>query len=516
MDRRDWTVETSGTRGAGPRIPPWKMAWSDIPMDAAMRSLGMAHWGMFLFLLVRCDADGVFWAAPGRTVVETVEVCIPAVDAGHAERLIGDMVDVQLVELDESGAWVRFRPEAWARRQTVARVHAAAPAVKTPGVVPEATVGGFEAVRGSTERTDRCRFRKAALDLAAGRTLDARTARFAHAQGTTFEAWLLADGAEFLAERRRHNPHYAFGVGAAGAVGSAEVPAAPASRTASRASQTASREAGSAEVPASRAASPIRSEKNTGKETEGYREDRTPEAREAASRFPLPASRFPEAAATLPASRASSTEPAPGASADGQRVPAGAHTVLLALIDRANARTEGNLQDRILAAAASSDAYRLAAWRLHDAGITAEDAAPSADPSRRGKQILDELVALVRSESAVKRVLGKWKEVQAAGYRLPLQAAAHRDGLIVTQLCAEAHNRIDAKAPTLPFSGAAPKGRAPVSAHAQHPADGREVARIYRSINGKLVLQREVAEGVVRASADPTPEPMTVAAGVSR
>lgn len=492
---RDWTVETSGGRGAGPRVPPWKMAWSDIPIDPAMRALDLAHWGMHLFLLVRSDADGVFWATPGRTVFETVVVSVVGCDLARAELLLREMAEVALIEIDPDAAWLRFRPEAWRRRQTLARlrpvVEDADPQVeqgappKARRARPTSTDSTFDAVQSQIERTDRSRFRKAAQVLAEGGTPAVRIARYAHAPGTTFEQWLATDGAWLLADRRKHDPTYAFGVsgGAPGASGHAEPALGHAPGHDSGAS-------GNVSGNVSQDVSPSHTQNGPSEKSDGYGEELNRDTRDPVSRVPCPVS-----------GHSSGGDDVPEKGADAFRVPAGAHAVLRAWIDRANARTGGNLQDRILAGSAGAQALRLAAWRLHEAGITVEDLAQDADLSRRGRQIFEELVALVRSEPAMKRVLGRWKEVVAVGYRLPLQSAAHRDGLIVTQLCAEAQAKVGARLPMLPYAGDPVKGRAPVSAHAQPPADGRDRATHWRYVDGQLVQVGEIVADEVLARA---------------
>lgn len=494
---RDWTVETSGGRGAGPRVPPWKMAWSDIPIDPAMRALDLAHWGMHLFLLARSDADGVFWATPGRTVFETVVVSVVGCDLARAELLLREMAEVALIEIDPGAAWLRFRPEAWRRRQTLARlrpeVEAADPQVeqgaplKARRARPTSTDSSFDAVQSQIERTDRSRFRQAARVLAAGGTPEVRIARYAHAPGVTFEQWLATDGAWLLADRRKHDPTYAFGVsgGAPGASGHATGHAEPASgHVRGHDSDVSPNVSGNV--------SPLHTQNGTSEKSDGYQEELKPDThrdtRDAVSRVPCPVTGH-------------GGDEVPEKGADAFRVPPGAHAVLRAWIDRANARTGGNLQDRILAGSAGAQALRLAAWRLHEAGITVEDLTQDADLSRRGRQIFEELVALVRSEPAMKRVVGRWKEVVAVGFRLPLQSAAHRDGLIVTQLCAEAQAKVAARLPVLPFAGDPVKGRAPVSAHAQPPADGRDRATHWRYVDGQLVQVGEIVADEVPARA---------------
>lgn len=448
------TDASTSTPLRGSTIPPWKCLHRDTAMNPRLKGSGLAGIGLFALVLAQADCDGCLYADPGDTMERSVALAVGFPEA-EVTPLLGLLIDRRILVRDGE-ACVRFRPDAWERRQFVARAwsrrasESAAAARRAPPPspaarplaprVPQVSLTAARPPRSTTERTDRHRF----AQVAKGAEARGALARYAHATGMTFEAWLASTdaGRALLTARRAGGAPYAEGV-------TASIPTpvpTPTDGLHATAPEAPSVVACNAESPlhavACNAATALQGVAGLARSEGKSREDNTIEeessfvAREvvAALHGAEPPLHATDERTDLPLHVATQT-----------RVKEGTKT-LRVLIDRANARGRGVDRDRVQEIGASSDAIRWASLRVQESGAT-----PIGDVLSPGVRLFDAIVAVLRSEREVKLALPRWTNVQRAGWVLPLAVCEHKDGLAMQQLIAHARKRmgrIDADAAT--------------------------------------------------------------------
>lgn len=430
-------------------VPPWKRLHRDIASSGPLRRSGLEGIGVFVMLMAVCDARGRLPGTAGDTVAQTVGAAI-GFPPETVERPLRALLQRELL-LPHGPSGVRFSPAAWARRQnlqsfgqddegatladTPSPSFAAAPAAdsdpldRTDPREPLEFQGKRPPMPG-VERVDRLRYN----EVERGTPATGRHRHYPHPPGMPFEVWLSTDptGVRILLHRRKDHPTYALGVTPAGNV------TAPVTETPGNAPVTTGNVT---------AALPVREIGMVLSGKEEKREDVNVTARD---RVTLPQGGNGVTQVT-PNDDAGQTMDLPEipslASVDDPHIATNqklreGNRVLRALIDRACAERRG----AVIELGARPDAMRYAAMRLQNAGVRFE-----GDTMEKGVRVFDALVSLLRDPVAMRRVLGKWKNVKAAGFALPMDVCAHNQGQAMQQLIAEAQKIVATRETQGPF-----------------------------------------------------------------